>query len=374
VPVSRRRWLLDGRPLGGKSGVRGIGSYLRGLLGGMHSIGLDERVDLILRRGDPLPELDAIQVRPGPRLPVLKERVQPVADPFLVAALLLRHPYALYHAIEYAQPIASRVPVIATVQDLIPFLFSDPYRGMRRQRLLALRQLRGADAVIVPSRATADDVARIAHVRQDRITVVPHGVDPVYRPASPDRVAETLQRLGIEHPYVLAVSTFDPHKRFALVAEAVTHLDPSLHLVVTGYQGPYEADIRQTLATTRVADRAHLTGHLPLEDVVALYSGARCLLHTSAYEGFGLPLLEAMACGCPVVAFANSAIVETSGDAGIVVSDGDVAALVDAAASVIDDSAERARRIATGRARAAGYTWARTAQATVSLYRTVAPD
>jgi glycosyltransferase involved in cell wall biosynthesis len=372
--VSGERWLIDGRVLQARSGVRGIGSYLRGLLGGMHAIGLDHRVDLMLRRGDPPPDLDGLQVRPGPRLPVLKRRLQPIADPFSVAALLLRRPYALYHAVEYAQPIASRVPVIATVHDLIPFLFGHPYRWMRRERMLALRQLRAADAVIVPSRATGDDVARIAHVRQDRITVVPHGVDPVYRPASPVVVAETLQRLGIDQPYVLAVGTFDPHKRFPLLADAVTRLDPSLHLVVAGDQSPYEPNIRRIVATSGIVDRVHLTGHLHTEDLVALYSRARCLLHASAYEGFGLPLLEAMACGCPVVAFANSAIVETSGDAGIVVKDGDVAALVDATASVIDDSAERARRIAAGHARAAQYTWARSAEATVTVYRTVAPD
>jgi len=372
--MSAGRWLIDGRALQGRSGVRGIGSYLRGLLDGMHQIGLDDRIDLLLRRADPLPDLDALQARPGPRLPVLKQRLQPLADPFLVATLLLRHPPALYHAVEYAQPILSRAPVVVTVHDLIPFLFGDPYRWMRRERMLALRQLRFADAVITPSRATADDVVRLAHVRDERITVVPHGVNPAYRPASPDTIESTLRRLGVEQPYVLSVGTFDPHKRFALVADVFTRLDASLHLVVAGHQGPYEPEIRQTVTTTGMAHRAHLTGHLPVEDLAAVYSGARCLLHASAYEGFGLPLLEAMACGCPVVAFANSAIVETSGGAGITVSDGDVAALAEAASSMIEDTTERTRRIAAGRARAAEYTWERSAQTTVAVYRRVAPD
>jgi len=153
-------WVIDGRGLQGGSGVRGIGSYLRGLLGGLHDLGVDERVELLLRRSDPPPDLPpGWAARPGPRLPALKRRLQPLADPFLVAAVLLRRPAALYHAVEYAQPIVARAPVVVTVHDLIPFVVRDGYTWMRRERLLAVRQLRHAEAVITPSQATADGSA-----------------------------------------------------------------------------------------------------------------------------------------------------------------------------------------------------------------------
>src|SRR5258708_15068669 len=115
------------------------------------------------------------RVVPARCVPVLKRRAQPVADPFLVSRVVRRYRPALYHAVEYAQPIApGGVPVVVTVHDLIPFLFPADYPWMRRERLLALRLLRRADALITPSAATAADCTRLAAVPPERITVVPH--------------------------------------------------------------------------------------------------------------------------------------------------------------------------------------------------------
>jgi alpha-1,3-rhamnosyl/mannosyltransferase len=382
--VSQAPWLLDGRALQDRSSTRGIGTYLRGLLDGLHQLGADDRVALMLRSGAPLPgDLPRWRAVAGPRVPVLKRRLQPVADPFLVSRVVRQYRPALYHAVEYAQPIApAGVPVVVTVHDLIPFLYPRDYPWMRRERLLALRLLRRADALITPSAATARDCERLAGVAAERITVVHHGVDPAYVPAEPHEVAAVRHNLGLRdgEPYLLSVGVFDPRKRLGLLLDAAARLcaqHPTLRLVLAGDQGDYTEPVRAAVAAAGLAGRTVHAGYVPAESMHALYSGAACLVFTSGYEGFGLPVLEAMACACPVAACANSAIPEVAGDAVLLVPEGAepqmAAAMAHAVAPLLDDPVERARRGELGRLHAAGFTWERAARATLAVYERLAP-
>ena len=380
--MTARPYLVDGRALQDRSSVRGIGTYLRGLLDGMSALDADRQVALLLRTGDPLPpELGRWHVEPGPRVPVLKRRLQPLADPFLVARILRAARPALYHAVEYAQPVAAGpTRVVVTVHDLIPFLFPRDYPWMRRERLLSLRLLRRADAIVTPSMATAGDVERLARVDPARITVVPHGVDSAYAPARPDEVAALRAHLGLdrETPYLLSVGVFDPRKRLELLLATAARLRgvaPGLRLIIAGDQGAYTEPVRAAVARHGLGGAAVLAGFVPPERMAALYTGAACMLFTSAYEGFGLPVLEAMACGCPVAACANSAIPEVAGDAGLLVpesSEGTMAgALAAAVAPLLADPVEHARRGELGRTHSLGFTWQRAAAATLDVYRRV---
>jgi glycosyltransferase involved in cell wall biosynthesis len=376
--------LVDGRPLQDRSATRGIGTYLRGLLDGYSALGVDTRVSLMLRAGQPdPPDLGRWHAAPGPRVAVLKRRIQPAADSFLVSRLLRRERPPLYHAVEYAQPVWPHgTRVVVTVHDLIPFLFPRDYSWMRRERLLALRLLRRADAVVTPSAATARDVARLAAVDPARITVVKHGVDPVYRPVPAADVAALRGHLGLgpADPYLLGVGVFDERKRLDLFVATAARLcrdRPDLRVVVAGAQGVYGAPVQQAVAAAGLAARTLLPGYVPPEWMPALYTGAACLLFTSAYEGFGLPLLEAMACGCPAAACANSAIPEVAGDAGLVVAEGPhqgmVEALVAAVAPLLDDPVERARRGELGRTHVLPFTWERAAREHLEVYRRLVP-
>jgi glycosyltransferase involved in cell wall biosynthesis len=378
------RWLLDVRALQDRSSTRGIGSYLRGLLDGLHAAGADRDVALMLRAGVPPPaDMGRWNAVAGPRVPVLKRRLQPVADPFLVSRVVRRTRPRLYHAVEYAQPIApAGVPVVVTVHDLIPFLYRRDYPWMRRERLLALRLLRRADGLITPSAATARDCERLASVERARITVVHHGVDPAYAPATGDEVAAVRRHYGIgdQEPYLLSVGVFDPRKRLGLLLDTAQRLcarHPELRLVLAGDQGDYAGPVRAAVAAAGLQERTVHAGYVPAELMPGLYSGASCLLFTSAYEGFGLPVLEAMACGCPVAACANSAIPEVAGDAALLVPEGPesdmAAALTHAVAALLDDPVERARRGELGRLHAESFTWERAARATLAVYERLAP-
>ena len=365
--------LLDGRPLQGLSAVRGIGTYTRGLLGGLRAVAPSLPVSLLLRRGAPAPP----EARAGSPLRVRAlGRWQPVADPLLVAAALRGRPEALYHAVEWGLPARSRLPVVLTVHDLIPQLFPEQFPRLRLAQWLPLHLARRADAVVVPSRQTAADLCRLAGVDPARVTVVHHGLDERLQPAAADAVAACRARLGIAGPLLLAVGVMDPHKRFDLlldVLDGVRVRSPAT-LVLAGDQGRYAASVAARVAERGLESHVRLAGHVPAADLAALYTAADCLVHTSAYEGFGLPLLEAMRCGTPVAAFANSCLPEVTAGAARLVPDGDAGALAGAVLEVLGDAAERGRLVAAGTVRAAELTWERAAATTLAVYRRVAPQ
>ncbi|MDQ6774579.1 MAG: glycosyltransferase family 4 protein, partial [Candidatus Dormibacteraeota bacterium] len=185
-----------------------------------------------------------------------------------------------------------------------------------------------------------------------------------FRPA-PGAAERVAARHGLRRPYFLYVGALDVRKSpLALLraAEVARAAGADLDLVLAGAGGPQ--------APERLPGATRL-GYLAHEELVDLYSAATCLVFPSRYEGFGLPLLEAMACGCPVVAYRNSSLPEVTGDAALLVADGDVAALGAAAASVAAHAGLRERMRVAGLGRARLYTWRRSARATVAAYERV---
>ncbi len=364
--------LIDGRPLQGDSAARGIGTYLRGLLEGMAAISFSAQVSLLLsrdramRRGG-----DDLGLPVGARLPRLERRAQVLADPLLVARALSRARPRLYHAIEQGQPLRSRVPVVVTVHDLIPFLLPGYSPRSRLLRRPGMHLIRRADAVITPSRATARDCVRMAGANPERVHVVPHGLSSVYRPAPAEAVAEVRRRLNLPRPYLLAVGTFEPYKGLPILVDVTRRLrrDHDLDLVVAGRQGFFAAQARAQLAL--LGEHGRDVGFVRTPDLVALFSGAALFVSASASEGFGLPLLEAMGCGAVAVAFANSSLPEVAGEAAALVPDGEREALAAALSRLLGDPSEADRRRRLGLEHAARFTWAGSARRTVAVYEEV---
>lgn len=356
------RVLIDARPLQGPDAQRGIGSYVRGLITGLREEGFDRSTALLFDAGSPLPPLPAGGFVAHTVRRRYRGRLGPVEDAIAMEADLRRFRPVAYHATTLALPGRSPVPLIATVHDLIPWALGGPrLLGERSRWWLGRRLLSRADLVVAVSQATARDCTRLARVPEARIEVVPEGLAPGFAPAegAAQRVAE---RYGIARPYLLFVGALDVRK------------DPRALLRAWGVARAAGADVDLVVAGggSRQAPSsmggARMLGYLDLAALVDLYTAAACLVFPSRYEGFGLTLLEAMGCGCPVAAYRNSSLPEVAGDAVLLVDDGDADALGRAAADVVlhDDVAARLRK--AGLVRARGFTWRKTAKATIAAY------
>ena len=347
------------RPLQGPSAGRGVGSYAKGLLGGLIAEGFDSRLTLLLDAG-----LDEPSLPPG-RYQLAGSRrryhgqLAGYEEAIALRADLERIRPDLYHAIDLRLPGRSPCPLAVTVHDLIPWAWGGPrMRGERLRFWLGKRLLKRGDAVIAVSQATAADAARFAGVDPRRVRVVPEAADEVFkpRPGAPERVS---QRWGVEAGYLLFVGALDARKDPASLLRAwaaARKIRAPVQLVVAGDPGP-QAPVSMP--------GARLLGRVSDQELADLYTAAGCFLFPSRYEGFGLPCLEAMACGCPVAAFGNSSLPEVVGEAGLLVKDGDAEALGRAAAEMLGEP-ERWRRAGLERAKA--FNWRKAARQTIAVY------
>ena len=350
------------RALQGRSAGRGVGSYARGLLNGLIAEGFDKRLTLLLDAAfdePPLPpggyRLAGSRRRYHGQLAAYEEAVALRSD-------LERIRPDLYHAIDLRLPGRSPCPVAVTVHDLIPWAWGGPsMRGERLRFWLGKRLLKGAEVVVAVSEATAADTTRLAAVDPRRVKVIYEAADGVFkpRPGAGQRVKE---RWGVDPGYLLFVGALDARKDPASLLRAwaaAREVQPELKLVIAGDPG------RQAPAEM---PGARLLGHVDDEELADLYTAAGCLVFSSRYEGFGLPCLEAMACGCPVAAFRNSSLPEVVDEAGMLVDDGDAEALGRAAAGMIR---ERERWGRAGLERAKAFSWRKAARQTIAAWESV---
>ncbi len=228
--------------------------------------------------------------------------------------------------------------------------------------------------IIAISNATKRDLQTAYHVSDDRITVIPHGVDPSFHPRSNAEIAAVKQRYQLPDHYLLAVGTIQPRKNYGRLAEAMRAVDQAglpHRLVIAGKRGWLADQVVQAVDASGMRHRVQFIDYVPQADLPALYSGAVLFCFPSRYEGFGLPALEAMACGVPTIVSDRGSLPEVVGDAAIIVepTNGDI--LGTAVVRLLRDGAERGRLVERGRERAAEFTWERTARQTLDVLRAV---
>jgi alpha-1,3-rhamnosyl/mannosyltransferase len=251
------------------------------------------------------------------------------------------------HCTTFRGPIRARPPVVVTLHDLAFLRHPGAFPAWHRLsgRALAGPAARAADAVVAVSEFTKAEAVELLRVPAERIRVIPNGVEPVFTPDGP----------GAEGDYALAVGTLEPRKNLARAVEAARIAGVELRVAGADGWGGVEAPRR--------------IGFVPDEELAALYRGARCLVYPSLYEGFGIPPLEAMACGTPVVTSAGGALEETAGGAAVLVDPLDPESI----AAGIDEAARRREELrAAGLARARAFTWSRAADAVEALWRELA--
>jgi glycosyltransferase involved in cell wall biosynthesis len=251
------------------------------------------------------------------------------------------------HCPTFRGPVRTFVPTVLTVHDLAilraPEVFPRWHRLYGRFGLE--RVLRAADAIVAVSEFTRAETVELAGVPAERIRVISHGVDSVFTPVGPRAEGE----------YVLAVATLEPRKNLARAVDAARQAGVELRVVGARGWGGVDVD--------------DWVGEVPDAELAALYRGAQCVLYPSLYEGFGLPVLEAMACGAPVVTSAATAMEELAGGAAVLVDPLDVAAI---AAGVRDAIDRRDELVTAGLTRASEFTWERAAAAVYELWSELA--
>ena len=325
-------------------------TYAASLLRELSGIADRERIVAITRRPELVPD--------GVEAFDLPARNQSLRMAFGLPRALRRLAPALTH-FNYVVPPAYRGPAVVTVHDLS--FESDPELMSRRDRLMfrtfVPRSVRRAGRVLAVSERTKRDLIEHYRIAEEMIVVTPNGVDPIFRPngAAPDGT-----------PYALFVGGIQPRKDPLTAIEALAQVDGDLRLVLVGDEKRGGDEVRSAVRRLGLEPRVEFAGYVEHEGLASLYRGAACLVFPSRYEGFGLPVLEAMASGTPVVATTAGAVPEIAGDAAVLVEPGDPEALAEGIRQAL---ADRERLVAAGLDRASRFTWAETARLTLAVYR-----
>jgi glycosyltransferase involved in cell wall biosynthesis len=274
----------------------------------------------------------------------------------------------LLHGPDFTVPARRRCPAVVTVHDLAFLRYPEIQTAdsLRHYGQVA-HVVRHVERVIVDSACTAADVEALLGVAPDRIRVVHLAPTPAPLP-DPAQLAAVRARYALDGPFLLYVGTLEPRKNLGTLLRAFARLGPAepARLVLAGARGWLDEPI--VAAAARQGDRVRLLGSVPAADLAALYAAATAFVYPSLYEGFGLPPLEAMACGCPVVVSTAGALPEVAGGAALLTDPGDAERLRAHLRAVLTRPELAQELRARGLARAAGFTWERTVEGTGAAY------
>jgi glycosyltransferase involved in cell wall biosynthesis len=285
----------------------------------------------------------------------------------------------LIHGLAFAAPLASSCPTVVTVHDLSFLRYPAAFRPVNRQylSLVTKASTRRAVRVIAVSESTRQDVIELCGVAADRVVAVPNGVTPDFSPAEPAAVSAFRRRAGLPERYILYLGTLEPRKNLVRLLEAYALLQAQAQhdgedlppLVIAGAKGWYYREIFARVTALGLGERVILPGFVPSDDLPWWYRGAELFVYPSLFEGFGLPVLEAMACGTPSITSRASSLPEVAGDAAVLVDPNDTGQLARAMRQVLTTPELAGRLRAAGPRRAALFSWDRTATATREVYR-----
>jgi glycosyltransferase involved in cell wall biosynthesis len=362
---------LNAHLLSTETGYRraGIHGYIRQVLERLPEVDPDWRYTVLVGDGAAPDGLAVRRSRLRTGQPLRRIAWEQLAQPWQVGD------FDLVHELAFVAPLIMPRPFVVTVYDLTFMRFPERLARTRRWylRLLTGLSCKRARRVLAISRSTADDLVALLGVPPDKIDLAVPGVDPHFRPLPASEVAAWRGYKGLPDHFLLFVGTLEPRKNLALLLRAYAALPPNeraaCHLVLAGGKGWMFDEIHRTIEQYGLADAIHLPGFVPEDELVWWYNAADALVYPSVYEGWGMPVTEAMACAKPALVSDVSSLPEAVGDTGLRLPPMDATAWTEGLAFCIRDSVWRAEQGEQARLRAARLTWRRTAEETVNSYR-----
>ena len=277
----------------------------------------------------------------------------------------------LFHVMAYVSPLVAVTPTVVTVHDLSFLRTPERFRFANRTYLSLLTGLscQRARRVIAVSEHTKRDVMRVFGLPPEKVDVVYSGLDSQFMPPPAAEIEAFRERHGLPEKFILYLGTIEPRKNLSALIRAYAKVHPAgVKLVCVGGRGWMYQDVFQTVEELRLSRDVIFPGFLPDDDLPFWYSAAQAFVYPSSYEGFGLPVIEAMACGVPTITTNASSLPEAAGDAALLVPPDDSAALANALAQLLGDKTLQAELAERGQRHAAKFTWEKAARETVEVY------
>jgi len=302
--------------------------------------------------------------------------------PLTLSAELRKHPVDILH-VQFTAPPFCPCPVVVSIHDLsfehLPETFKR--RSRTQLRLTVRRSARRATRILSLSEHTRRDIIETYRIDAEKVSAIPLAAADHFRPVADNRELQRVRhKYGIDGDYILCVGSIQPRKNVARLIRAYALLrgnfsaDKLPKLVLVGKCAWLYDETLRTLEKTGVKDTSVVTGYVPESDLPALYSGALCFVYPSYFEGFGLPPLEAMKCGTPVIVGNRTSLPEVVGDAALSVDPFDIEAIAAAITRLMNNSALRDELSVRGQERARMFSWQHTAEETLKIYTEVAQD
>jgi len=283
----------------------------------------------------------------------------------------------LLHQPCFSAPLFFRGPVVITIHDIISLLFPEniPFASRMFYSKWMPFTYSKAQRIITISDSTRDDIIRVLKIPKEKIEVIPQAVDEKFeRPAKIDEVSRAKSKYGLPKDYILHVGTLEPRKNLKFLIEVFNQAiksekNANLNLVITGKKGWYYEGLFERVRELGLQKRVIFTGYVDEQDKPAIYKGARIFAFPSVYEGFGLPPLEAMASGVPVVSSNTSSMPEVVGEAGILLSPNDLERWCRAITKLNIEDSTRRRCIELNKEQVKKFAWQKTAEKTIEVYQ-----
>ena len=362
---------LDGIPL--SQSLTGVGHYTLELAHALARIAPEDRFELV----SPLPSLHRPELPSN--LHITQARVNRLSRRFWwqvgLPRLIKRSRFSVFHGTNYSVPLRKVCPAVVTLHDLSLLLWPQTHEQhrARRARLRLPLMARRSDAIIVPSQSVKTEVHEHLGIDEAKITVIPEAPRSSFWQVPSEETVAVRRRLNIGDDFILFVGTIEPRKNLLTLVRAFEEIVRNgvsqTQLVLVGNEGWLTGELHGYLRNADVSERVRFVGYLADDDLRALYSSCRVFVYPSLYEGFGLPLLEAMACGAPVITSDIPSVRETVGDAALLVPPTDINELARSITRLLENSIEREQRSAAGKQHASKFSWEKAAAATLKVYQ-----